>query len=216
MFGSDEGVSVCPDCGVDLQPLSTLGPSAETILEREAEIENTPRQWQVRPLWDLGHGKGVLLLLAAVGLLSFFQPWVRLTRPEATLLSGYVIARHYAGWIWGGAVGWFILVPLVLTRRTLVQMRGVRIVSTLLASLTFFEVLMMATLSATRGGRVLVVFEWEPWFWVSGGVSLLGAIGAVMLGMEFGKAGPQPSTTKPATMRRTGTSTRPSPGQWLH
>lgn len=187
MWSDDEGVSLCPDCGVDLVQLHELPPSAETILEREAEVEQVPEEFRQRHLFDLGRGRGLLVLFAVLGLFGFFQPWFVLRKPDELVLSGFRIARHFAGWVWAGAVGWFILIPLVLTRRTIASMRGVRAVCALFASLSAGEILVLANVSPTSKVHVPIEFGWAWGLFFSATMSILGTI--VALG--FGGAMPQ-------------------------
>src|SRR5688572_31075404 len=65
---------------------------------------------------------------------TLFRSWVVLRIPEELTLSGFDLARGRAGWLWGGAVAWFILLPLVWTRRSIAKMRGVRIICCLFAA----------------------------------------------------------------------------------
>src|SRR4030095_826946 len=117
--------------------------------------------------------KGVLLLLGLLGLVAFFLPWVEMTQPEIASYSAFDLARGRAGWLWGGAVGWFILLPLVWTRRTIYDMRGVRIICGVSAAMTLVEVLMMVGLPPQGNRLVHIEFSWGTGLYASGVVAAL-------------------------------------------
>lgn len=197
MWSDEEGVLRCPDCDVQLLPLHELPPSAETVLEREAELERTPTEFRQLSWFDLGRGRGLLVLLALLGLFGFFQPWFELRKPDEVVLSGFRIARHFAGWVWAGAIGWFILIPLVLSRRTIASMRGIRAICAFFASLSAGEIIVLASVSPTSKVHVPIEFGWQWGLVFSAGVSVVGTIVALRLG------GPLPTTA---------TAVPPSPG----
>jgi len=198
LYTKEDAEERCPDCGVDLVPFHELAPSAETRLEQEALLEQTPPEWRTRSLWDWRRGRGLLLLLALLGLASYALPWFSQTSPETRILTGFQLARHHVGWLWGGAVGWFILIPLVFTRRSIAAMRGVRMIAVVFASMTATEVLVFVNVTASRQNHVLVQFAWEWGIWVSCFISALGACIAVMLGGALTppkQSGQEPSVT---------------------
>jgi hypothetical protein len=182
MWQSDENVEKCPHCDVQLVPLHQLPPSAETILEQEAELEGTPPELRQRSWFDLSRGRGLVILIAIFGLVGFFQPWFILRKPELVALSGYHIARHFAGWVWAGAVGWFILIAVVVTRRTIAGLRGVRVISAFFASLTLAEILILANVTPTSKVRVPIEFGWSYGLWWSALASSFGFLAAIGLG----------------------------------
>jgi hypothetical protein len=182
MWSDDEGIARCPDCGVDVVALHELPASAETVLEREAEAEAIPEEFRRRTWWDLGRGRGLLIALALLGLFGFFQPWFVLRKPEEFVLSGFRIARHFAGWVWAGAVGWFVLIPLVATRRTIASMRGVRAVCALFASLTAGEILVLVNVSPTSKVHVPIEFGWCWGLFFSAMASIFATMVALNLG----------------------------------
>jgi hypothetical protein len=220
MWSDDEGVTRCPECGVDLLPLHELPPSAETVLEREAEREEVPEAWRKRPLFDLGRGRGWLVLLALLGIVGFFQPWFVLRKPDEIILSGFRIARHFAGWVWAGVIGWFILIPVVVTRRSIASMRSVRAVCALFASLTAGEILILANVTPTSKVRVPIEFGWTWGLFFSAAVSIFGTIVAISFGGSLPRRTDeeegQPNRMPPTNLRKgTGHATRP-PHETLH
>jgi hypothetical protein len=182
MWSQDEGVHRCPECGVDLLALHELPASAESRLEREAEAERIPEEFRKRGLFDPGRGRGLLVALAVLGLFGFFQPWFVLRKPDEVVLSGYLIARHFAGWVWAGAVGWFMLIPLIITRRSIASMRGVRAVCVFFAALTAGEILVLANVSPTSKVHVPIEFGWMWGLFFSATVSIFGTIVALGFG----------------------------------
>jgi len=182
LYTKDDGIERCPDCGVDLVPFYEVAPSAETRMEQEALLEQTPPEWRTLSYWDWRRGRGLLLLFAVLGLASYTLPWFSQSMPETRVLTGFQLARHHVGWLWGGAVGWFILIPLVATRRSIAAMRGVRLIAAIFASMTAAEVLVFVNVTASRQTQVLVQFAWEWGIWVSCFISALGTCVAAMFG----------------------------------
>src|SRR6185503_5132713 len=161
LYRRGEGTT-CTVCGAKLVAFERLPPSAEAIAEAaehdDAEMAVLPEDERLR--WnDFRRGRGALLVLATLGLAFFFMPWVAIEMPEDVVRSGYELARGRAGWLWGGATGWLVLVPLVWSRRTIRSMLGARPIATLLAVTTLFEVCMLVALPP-RGGRVPVELHW--------------------------------------------------------
>jgi hypothetical protein len=120
----------CPVCGVALVAHEKLSPSDEALAE-----DGVPRQpeWEPLPAAYIGRGRGLLVLLAVLGLAAFFVPWVNETLPDIVSYSGFALARR-TGWAWGGGVAWFVLLPTVLSRRSVMHMRGARVAVSFLAA----------------------------------------------------------------------------------
>jgi hypothetical protein len=181
LFTEGEAVD-CPDCGIRLEPLEQLPPSFDALAEHLEHAQATPPQHRMLPLRYLGRGRGALLLLSLLGLACFFAPWVVMTKPETSVMSGFDLARGRVGWLWGGAVGWFVMLPLVLSRRTIHRMRGVRVITALFASLTLAEVSMLVLQAPVPGRHTVLEFSWGWGLWASGIVSLLGVFFGARLG----------------------------------
>jgi hypothetical protein len=183
LYGHGEGTT-CSVCGVKLVAFERLPPSADA--EREAgelgEAAQPVLPEDERLAWnELRRGRGALLALAIAGLVFFFVPWVALEMPEDVVRSGYELARGRAGWLWGGATGFLVLIPLVWSRRTIRSMLGARPISAMLASLTLIEVCMLVALPP-RGGRLPVELHWAWGLYASGLVSLAATIVALRFG----------------------------------
>jgi hypothetical protein len=172
--------------------MQQLGPSHDAQLE-EPETAVLPED-ELRRWTDFGRGRGALLGACALGLFAFFLPWVELIRPESVVRSGFDLARGRAGWLWGGVSAYLVLLPLVFTRRTIRQLRGVRVVAVLLASLTACEVLMMLLLPPRSRGLLPVALTWRFGIYLSGGVSVIAAAIGARLGGAL-PALPTASTT---------------------
>ena len=130
MFASGEA-KVCPACGLALADVAALPPSYEATLEED---------WPDKPEWEdlpwlyWRRGRLALLVAALVGLGLFFVPWIQETAPEIETLSGFDMARRL-GWIWAVAVSWGMLIPIVLSRRSVARMRGARVISSVFCAI---------------------------------------------------------------------------------
>jgi hypothetical protein len=130
MFAQRER-KTCPLCGVALVAFESLPRSDHARDEDEAPDEP---EWEPLPVTFFRRGRGTLAVLAALGLLVFFAPWVHMTMPEVMSYSGFDIARRL-GWAWAAAVAWFVLLPTALSRRSIMQMRGARVAASFLAAI---------------------------------------------------------------------------------
>jgi hypothetical protein len=168
----------CAVCGVALVPFDRLGPPLESTSEDDFL---DPPEHRLLPVTYAGRGRALLASLAIVGLAVFFLPWIRLTMPDIVSYSGFALGRRL-GWTWGAAVAWFVLVPTVLTRRSIMQMRGARVAATFLAAVpgVTSAVLLLRPPHGAHG--VVVRFTFGTGLYASLGLSLA----AVVAGMLFG------------------------------
>jgi hypothetical protein len=120
----------CPVCGVSLVAFEKL-PISDEALSEDGVVRQP--EWEPLPFTYLGRSRGALALLALAGLVAFFQPWVHLTMPDVVSYSGFEMARRL-GWAWGAGVAWFVLFPMVVTRRSIMKMRGARVAASFLAA----------------------------------------------------------------------------------
>lgn len=171
----------CPDCELDLVPMERLPPSADALADRQPQ-PYVPPEHRTFGLWFWRRGRGALALLSLCGLSLFFAPWVRLTHGDTITLRGFDLARGNAAWLWGGAVAWFLLIPLVASRRTAAALRGMRVVATAFAFVTLIEVvsLLARPPAEHRYFSYAPVYAWG--FYASGLVSLLGLLVGARLG----------------------------------
>jgi hypothetical protein len=179
LYRRGEGTS-CAVCGVKLVPFERLPLSADALAEEPPAPAVLPED-ELLPWSYLGRGRGPLLLLAVLGLALFFAPWVRLERPETVVRSGFELARGRAGWLWGGATGWLVLVPLIYTRRTIYKLRGVRPIAVAFSAMTLGEALVLWSMPP-RGSLVPVEIHWEWGFYAAALASLAATVVSVFLG----------------------------------
>ncbi|MCH2107693.1 MAG: hypothetical protein MK135_00045 [Polyangiaceae bacterium] len=173
---------VCPGCELRLVPLHRLPPSYQA--EQEDHLEGTQDAPYDRNLgWRwLGRGRGPLLFLSSCGLLLFFCPWASFLRPDPLDLSGFDMAKTFAPWLFGGAIGWFLLIPLLLTRTTIRRLRGLRVIASLFSALTLGEVLLLAQRPPSGSRYFSYGFEYEWAFWLSGFISAVALYFSFRLG----------------------------------
>jgi hypothetical protein len=178
MFQEGEA-KTCHVCGMALAKFEKLPPSFEALTD-EAGVPTAP---ELEPLpWAyLGRGKGVLAVLAAVGVVLFFLPWVRLTLPYIDAKSGFDLAHERIGWLWASFVGWTVLIPTVLSRRTIAHLRGARVAAAFLSAIPAVAVAILLA-KPPRGGIVPVRYSWDWPIYAVLGVSLLAVFVSIRLG----------------------------------
>ncbi|CAN5757283.1 hypothetical protein BH09MYX1_BH09MYX1_45070 [soil metagenome] len=167
----------CPVCGMSLVAFDKLPPSIHGESEDGVPVE--PAR-EVLPWTYSARGRGVLPLFAVVGLVLFMLPWVHITVPDDYRYSGFDLARKL-GWSWGAAVSWVVLVPTVLSRRTIVQLRGARVAAAFLAAVPLVTTLILY-LRPPHGGIVPLHFLYDPAFWITMALSVVAFAFALRLG----------------------------------
>lgn len=173
MFEEGEA-SQCPVCGMTLTPIEKLPPSRD-----DDGVPVAPER-EPLPATYLGRGKGALAAVSLLGMALFFLPWIEVTLPDVYHLSGFDLARA-RGWQWGAFVAWLVLVPTVLSRRSIVQMRGARVAAVALALVPAVTVGVFLSFPQ-QSGRIPVRYTYGWPFWVTLALSLIGAFFAVRLG----------------------------------
>jgi magnesium-transporting ATPase (P-type) len=171
--------STCPDCGLGLKDLTKLPPSYDA--KTEYPEEPIPPHMETLPWTYAGRSRALLLVLAVAGLAVFFAPWVHESAPDLRVLTGYGLARMSA-FFWAPAVAWFVLFPLVLTRRSVYKMRGARVAVAFLAGIALVAV---ASLLAHPPRSALlrpVRIEWQWGIYAAGAA----ALAAVLASFGFG------------------------------
>jgi len=161
MFEQGEA-KTCPVCGMALAKFEDLPPSIEAD---ETGVPTAPEN-EVLPWTYLGRGRGPLALLAIAGLVLFFLTWVIEIFPESRALSAFDLAHERRGWIWGPFAAWSVLVPTVLSRRTIARMRGARVATAFLSAVplvTVANLLLHPPKGTLIGG--LVVHTKIAWQW---------------------------------------------------
>lgn len=208
MFESGEHTR-CPDCDVMLKPLSELPPSFEAQEEEAVAWEQTAPEDLPLPLLDPSRGRGLLLLIGVASLAVFFlAPWVTVHQPYNQAYTGFALARGALGWLWGGAVAWFVMLALVPTRRSIRQMRGVRAVLALFASMTTMEVALLLILSPRSSGGVRFDYTWSFGVYAALVLSITGVVVALFFGGAVETKESEPPKNKHVTLRPAGTARR--------
>ena len=168
----------CPVCGVALVSMRNLPESAEALDEEEAAAPKEPRL----PLAHWGHARGPLIVLAVLGLGAFFLPWIHQYTPNQTTFTGVDISRR-TGLSWSVAAAWFTLLPLLVSRRTIRSMQGVRLVAGMLAvipAITAGMLLLNPPRVVQAAGVVMKVrFDWAPAIYATLALSLVASVLAV-------------------------------------
>jgi hypothetical protein len=166
----------CPLCGVKLVAFRSL-PAAEGEPEDEAEAP----EWEKLPIRYAGRGRGALAASAVLGLAAFVAPWIHMTMPDVVTFSGVDIARRL-GWAWAAGVAWFVLFPIVVSRRSIMQMRGARVAVAFLATLpaTTAVLLLARPPHGTRGVPLHFTFAWGLYATLA--LSVVAAVVAVTFG----------------------------------
>lgn len=185
LYTSGEASS-CPDCDVALVAMSQLPPSLDALEDEAEEGKITFPEDQPLPTTYMGSGRGALIALSLAGLVAFFLPWVELNAPEQAVYSAFDLARGRAGFLWGGATAWLVMIPLVITRRTINRMRGVRIVTAMFAAMTLTEALMLWLMPPHRGKTPLEL-HFRYGLFLSAAISIAGVAVAARFGGSLDK-----------------------------
>jgi hypothetical protein len=178
MFERGE-TKTCPICGVGLTALAKLPPTQDA--SDESWEEPLPPHMETLPWGYWRRGRAALLLLAVVGLALFFAPWVIETAPETRTMSGFGFARRL-GWIWASGVAWFVMFPLVLTRRSIYRMRGARVAVGFLAGIVLTTVAVRLAFTPTPSVFRPVRFEWGYGLYGTGIVAAIALCAAFFFG----------------------------------
>lgn len=168
----------CPVCGVGLIPFEKLERSAEASRDDGAPAEP---EWEPLPITYPRRGRGALVALAVLGLVAFWSPWVHLTLPDVVTYSGVEIARRL-GWAWAAGVAWFVLLPIVLSRRSIMQMRGARVAASFLAAIPGVTVAMLLARPPHGAYGVPVHFAFAWGLYLTLAASLVGVVAGLFFG----------------------------------
>jgi hypothetical protein len=166
----------CAVCGVELAAFEELPPSPDALVDDEG-IPVAPEHEPLRRT-DMRRGKGLLAALALAGLALFFLPWMVQTFPDEESYSGFYIARKL-GWAWGPACAWVVLVPTVLSRQSIAQLRGARVIAAFLAAVPAVTAAILL-LVPPRSAYFHLHPAWA--IYATLGTSLVAFVGAVRLG----------------------------------
>ncbi len=157
MFEEGEA-KTCPVCGMALTKFEKLPVSLDAVHDDGGvplAPEHEPLPWAY-----LGRGRGVMVAFAALGVVLFFLPWVRLTLPYVDSKSGFELSHQRIGWLWASFVGWTVLIPTVFSRRTIAALRGARVAAAFLSAIPAVAATILLS-KPPRGGLVPVRFTWD-------------------------------------------------------
>ena len=169
----------CPLCGVDLAAFEKLPPSLDAL----SEDDGSPRDPLAEPLprTYLGRGKGLLAACAVFGIALFFLPWLHMTLPNIDTYTGFEVSKKL-GWTFAAGVAWFVLIPTVLSRRSILQMRGARFATAFLASVPTLTTAILLLHPPQGSARVPLRFSFD---WPIYGMLALG-IFCILASIRFG------------------------------
>lgn len=177
MFEPGEA-KACPSCGLALRRLDDLPTTTvvgdEALPEPSADDETLPWTYAAR-------GRGPLVVLAVLGMAAFFLPWVHEVAPERRALSGPEIARHL-GWMWAPLVSFMVMLPLVLSRRSIARMRGARVAVAFLAAMALMTAAVRALFPPARNSLDPHLLEWGVGLYATGVIALASIVVAVRFG----------------------------------
>jgi hypothetical protein len=180
MFEEGEA-KACPVCGMALTKFDKLPPSHDALHD-EAGVPTAP-EVEALPWTYLGRGKGLLVALAVAGLALFFMPWVNLTMPDIDSRSAFRLARNI-GWLWAAGVSWFVLIPTVMSRTSILQLRGARVAAAFLSAVPTVAIANLLLFPPHDRRGVPVRFTWDWPMWATLAISLV----AVLVSMRLGGA----------------------------
>lgn len=175
MFQPGEATA-CPVCGMKLERLEKL-PKPKHL----EEFEPLPPDEETLPWTYWRRGRGALFIVSLVGIASFLMPWIHEQAPEHMTRSGLDLARRL-NWMWGPLVSWIVMIPLVLSRRSIYRMRGARVAVAFFAAVGLVTSVVRVLTEPKSSGLVLVKIEWGAGLYLSAAASLV----ALGLAWSFG------------------------------
>ncbi len=170
-------VTACPVCGMAVAPLEKLGPSHDAA--NEDGVPPAPEK-EIFHATYLGRMRGPLALVGLCGLALFFLPWIRVTLPHDYLLSGFDLGKRLV-WVWMAMAAWVVLVPTVLSRRSIWQLRTARLPAAFLSIIPALTTLVLYV-RPPRSKLIPLVFTYGWPFWGTLALSLVAVVLAVRLG----------------------------------
>jgi hypothetical protein len=193
LFPSGEA-AVCPECGIALKPLAKLPPSHDALAEDPPEA--VPPHLETLPWTFLGRGRGLLAALGLLGLIAFFGPWVEETAPEIHAYSGFDLGLRLR-WIWAAGIAYLVMVPLVLSRRSVQAMRGARVAVSFLAGIVIVTVLVRLLFVPSGSALRPVRYEWGWGLHACGALAFLALAAALRFGGALDRFDDLPAAAHP-------------------
>jgi hypothetical protein len=175
MFESGEKKS-CPVCGMELVAFETLSPSHDALGEEiPVEPHHEPLPWNF-----LGRGRLTLPVVALLGLVMFFLPWVHVRFPDTIDINGFDMARRL-GWSSSAGCAWVVLIPTVLSRRSIWQMRGARVAAAFLSAVPGVTTFIL-WMRPPHGSMYSIHFDYGFAFYATMALSAVALVLSVQLG----------------------------------
>ena len=176
---ADKEITHCPACGLALAPVSKLPASYEAKLEQDWPEQP---EWETLPMTFWRRGRGALVLAAVLGIACFFVPWIHVQVPYTEAFSGVEMARKLP-WVWGTLVSWIMLAATALSRRSVVKMRGARVVAAVFCAIPVITAAVLWLLPPTSS-RVPLRFVYGV------GLQLTAVLGVLALPFAVRLGGP--------------------------
>jgi hypothetical protein len=168
----------CPVCGLALSALEKLPLSHDAAAE-DGGAPTLPEQ-VVLPLLYAGRARLPLAVCGLLGIGLFFGNWLHQTLPYDRELTGFELAKGM-GWTWAVLAAWMVLVPIVLSRRTILAMRRARVAATFLAFIPAVSCAILL-LRPPSGRMFTIEFEFNAAFWVTLVLSVVATLSAIRFG----------------------------------
>lgn len=182
LFPSGEASS-CPECGIPLAPLAKLPPSHDALAEDPPEV--VPPHMVALPWTYLGRGRGLLAALGVLGLVAFFGPWAVETAPNLHTYSGFDLGIR-TRWLSAAGIAFLVMVPLVLSRRSVHAMRGARFAVGFLAGIVLMTILVQIVFApVARSAFVPVRYAWGWGLYACGVIATLVVAAASRFGGDL-------------------------------
>ena len=185
----------CPICGMKLVAFEKLPPSRETHDELGLPIDPAH---ELLPWTYPGRMRGALAFVGLVGMALFFLPWIHQTLPNEYVFSGFWLSRRI-GWVWGAGIGWLVLVPTVLSRRTIAQLRGARVAAAFLSATSLLSCAILL-LFPPHSRYYKPHFAFEPGFFLTMIVSAVAIVLSLKLGGRVDDIAVGRGTAPPETL----------------
>jgi hypothetical protein len=138
-------------------------------------------EYQPLPWAYLGRGRGLLAILGLLGLVAFLLPWVNVTLPDIVSYSGLDLGKRL-GWVWGAGVAWTVLVPTVLSRRSIMGMRGARLAAAFLGAVPSATVLILVSRPPHGSHGVPLRFTYGAGLFATAALSLVAMAAGALFG----------------------------------
>ncbi|MFI5298672.1 MAG: hypothetical protein ACHREM_11280 [Polyangiales bacterium] len=189
LFAEGEATT-CPDCGVALRDLTELPESADAqLLMHEEEnargLAPTAPEAALVGWFDFSKGRGVVVVASLLGVAAFFLPWATQSAPAVATYTGLQLAKG-TPFFYVSLAAFFVLVPMVISRRSILKMVGARLACFVLAAMPAMQAAMLLK-RPTHFVRSGIEFDlaWGPGLWLTLVLSVIAAIGALRLGVGF-------------------------------